>query len=132
MPAQNFPSMDRLYPRHAMSLAAEALSFSPAVYVMGARQVGKSTLAQQLVRARGISDSLSLDDKAVRDAALKDPTSFVASLGESTFIDEVQRAPELLLTIKHEIDRAPRPGRFLLTGSANILTAPKVLDALTG
>jgi uncharacterized protein len=124
--------MTRLYPRHAMSLAAEALDSSPAVFVMGARQVGKSTLAQQLVAARGIPNALNLDVKAVRDAAVADPTSFVADLDGPVFIDEVQRAPELLLAIKEDIDRARRPGRFLLTGSANILTAPKVLDALTG
>lgn len=121
-----------LYPRHAQPLALDALDYSPAVFVMGARQVGKSTLAEQIVAERGIANALSLDSKPVRDAALGDPAGFVANLDGSVFIDEIQRAPELLLAIKRDIDRQRQPGRFLLTGSANILTAPRVHDALTG
>jgi uncharacterized protein len=121
-----------LYPRHVRALIADALDYSPAVFVMGARQVGKSTLAEQIVAERGIANTLSLDSKPIRDAALSDPAGFVAELEGPVFIDEIQRAPELLLAIKQDIDRRRQPGRFLLTGSANILTAPKVLDALTG
>jgi predicted AAA+ superfamily ATPase len=121
-----------LYPRHLQRLVEEALDYSPAVFVMGARQVGKSTLAEQIVAARGIANAISLDSKPARDAALGDPVAFVANLEGPAFIDEIQHAPELLLAIKQDIDRRRRPGRFLLTGSANILTAPRVHDALTG
>ena len=124
--------MTTLYPRHARALVTDALSYSPAVFVTGARQVGKSTLAQQIVAEHGIGQAVTLDDKSVRDAAVGDPTGFVANLKESVLIDEVQRAPDLLLAIKEDIDRQRRPGRFLLTGSANVLTAPKVHEALTG
>jgi hypothetical protein len=120
------------YPRHLQRLVEEALDYSPAVFVMGARQVGKSTLAEQIVAERGFANAVSLDSKPVRDAALGDPVAFVANLEGSALIDEIQHAPELLLAIKQDIDRRRRPGRFLLTGSANILTAPKVHDALTG
>ena len=124
--------MTDLYPRHARALIADALSYSPAVFVMGARQVGKSTLARQIVAEHRIGQAVTLDDKSVRDAAVRDPTGFVANLKGSVLIDEVQRAPDLLLAIKEDIDRQRRPGRFLLTGSANVLTAPKVHEALTG
>jgi predicted AAA+ superfamily ATPase len=115
-----------------MALAADALEHRPAVLIMGARQVGKSTLAEQLATARSISHAITLDDDGPRDAARSDPAGLLADLEGTVLIDEVQRAPGLLLAIKRDIDRARRPGRFLLTGSANILTAPKVLDALTG
>jgi len=121
-----------LYARHALPLAAEALDFSPVVFVQGARQVGKSTLAHELVKTRGFDHSVSLDGPAELDAALSDPTGFVAARPGKVFVDEVQRAPNLLLAIKQRVDREQRAGQFLLTGSANVLTAPKVLDALTG
>ena len=75
---------------------------------------------------------LNLDDKTIRDAAGADPTGFVAVLDGPVLIDEVQRVPELLLAIKDKVDDDQRPGRFLLTGSANLLTAPKIYEALTG
>ena len=78
------------------------------------------------------TDELSLDVRATREAALADPEGFIAGLQGTAFIDEVQRAPDLLLAIKRAVDRDPTPGRFLLTGSANLLTARKVKDALTG
>jgi predicted AAA+ superfamily ATPase len=124
--------MRPLYARHASSRIREALEFSPAVFVMGARQVGKSTLAQQLAAAANIPNAVTLDNEITRNAAVADPMGFLADFGGAVLIDEVQRAPDLLLAIKRDIDRARRPGHFLLTGSANIVTAPKVLDALTG
>ena len=124
--------MTAFIPRHTLALAADALEHRPAALIMGARQVGKSTLARELATVRGMNHVVSLDEQAARDAANADPTGFLAELEGTVLIDEVQRAPELLLAIKHDIDTARRPGRFLLTGSANILTAPKVLDVLTG
>ncbi len=110
----------------------EALDFSPVVFLQGARQVGKSTLAKQIVSARRFDHALTLDDPAQLDAAVDDPVGFLAGLPGTAFIDEIQRAPKLLLAIKQRVDSEQRPGQFLLTGSANVLTAPKVHDALTG
>jgi predicted AAA+ superfamily ATPase len=100
--------------------------------VMGARQVGKSTLTRSIAEREHPADILTLDDRTTRLAANDDPTAFVGGLRRPALIDEVQRAPDLLLAIKESVDRDPRPGRFLLTGSANILTAPKIAEALTG
>ncbi len=118
--------------RHIRSDIVEALSDTRIVFVMGARQVGKSTLASSIVENEHPGTALSLDNKATREAALADPTGFVADLAGPVLIDEVQRAPDVLLEIKAVVDKDPRPGRFLLTGSANILTAPKIAEALTG
>lgn len=118
--------------RHLRPLVLEALGDTRVVVVVGARQVGKSTLVEQIATADRPATVLTLDDQATRDAALEDPTGFVAGLRPPVVIDEVQRAPDLLLAIKVRVDRDPAPGQFLLTGSANILTAPRIADALTG
>ena len=128
MPPESAP----IYPRHARPLVIEALADTRIVLVMGARQVGKSTLTAEIAANDHPSQTFTLDDKTTRDAAIRDPTAFVAGLPGSVLIDEVQRAPDLLLAIKEAVDRDGRPGRFLLTGSANILTAPKIYEALTG
>jgi uncharacterized protein len=75
---------------------------------------------------------LTFDDQATREAAEQDPTGFVADLPTPVVIDEVQLVPDVLLAIKQRVDDDLRPGQFLLTGSANILTAPTIADALTG
>lgn len=121
-----------IFLRSARPLVLEALADTRVVFIAGARQVGKSTLAQQIARMDHPAEQLSLDVRATREAALADPEGFVAGLQGPTFIDEVQRAPDLLLAIKRAVDRDLTPGRFLLTGSANLLTARKVKDALTG
>lgn len=110
----------------------EALDDTRVVAVLGARQVGKSTLVQQIASSDRPAAMLTLDDKATREAAIDDPTGFVAGLETPVVIDEVQRAPDLLLAIKVRVDQHEAPGQFLLTGSANILTAPRIADALTG
>jgi predicted AAA+ superfamily ATPase len=109
-----------------------ALADTRVVLIHGARQVGKSTLAELVIANRPGARAVTLDDAAVRDAARADPVGFVQQSTETLLIDEVQRAPELLLAIKAEVDRNPRPGRFLLTGSAQVLSLPKVADALAG
>ncbi|MGO9249133.1 MAG: ATP-binding protein [Solirubrobacteraceae bacterium] len=120
-------------PRSAKSLVLDALADTRVVFIAGARQAGKSTLARQIAGRTGHElTELSLDRRQTREAALADPEGFIAGLGGPAFIDEVQRAPDLLLAIKDAVDRDPTPGRFLLTGSANILTARTVKDALTG
>ncbi|MGZ4332518.1 MAG: ATP-binding protein, partial [Solirubrobacteraceae bacterium] len=118
--------------RHLRPLVLEALGDTRVVVVLGARQVGKSTLVQRIASTDRPATVLTLDDQATRDGALDDPTGFVAGLRPPVVIDEVQRAPDLLLAIKVQVDRDPTPGQFLLTGSANILTAPRIADALTG
>lgn len=124
--------MPTIFPRHSRPLVLEALADARIVFVMGARQVGKSTLTRDIAEDSYPAQVLTLDDKTTRDAANADPTGFVAGLHGPALIDEVQRAPELLLAIKESVDLDRRPGRFLLTGSANILSAPRIYDALTG
>ena len=120
-----------LFSRHAERMAAEALTDTRVVVVNGARQVGKSTLAE-LIAARYVgARELYLDDQAVRAAAEADSSAFVRHDG-LLMIDEIQRVPELLLAIKREVDRDPRPGRFLLTGSARLLGLRDLPDALPG
>lgn len=100
--------------------------------ILGARQVGKSTLVESIAASDHPSAVLTLDDQATRTGALNDPTGFVAQLRTPVVIDEIQRAPALLLAVKARVDRDPTPGQFLLTGSANLLTAPAIAEALTG
>lgn len=120
-----------MYTRHITSLLMDALADTPVVLLNGARQTGKSTLAQSLATSNAFR-YLTLDDQAVLAAAKHDPAGFVAGLGGPVILDEVQRAPEILLPIKAEVDRDRRPGRFLLTGSANALLLPRVADSLAG
>lgn len=110
----------------------EALGDTRIVVVQGARQVGKSTLAEQIAAKRR-SLLVTLDDLDVRTFALDDPAGFVAQFPEGLLvIDEVQRAPELLIALKAEVDRDKRPGRFLVTGSANLLDLAATHESLAG
>lgn len=99
------------------------------VLLAGPRQAGKTTLARKV--AGKDMRFLTLDDPATLAAAQSDPAGFVRGLDRAV-IDEVQRAPGLLLAIKQSVDEDTRPGRFLLTGSANLMTLPKVADSLAG
>jgi uncharacterized protein len=121
-----------IYARHAHALVLEALADTRVVYVMGARQVGKSTLTGLIAEHDHPARTVTLDDAVTRAAAQADPVGFLAGLDEPVVIDEVQRVPDLLLAIKETVDRDPAPGRFLLTGSANVLSNRRVKDALTG
>ena len=109
---------------------AEALSDTPVVFVQGPRQAGKTTLVRELLADE--RSYLTLDDATTLAAATADPDGFCAGLTGSVALDEVQRAPELLRAIKASVDRDRRPGRFLLTGSAEALMLSKVADALVG
>jgi len=120
----------RILPRHSQETVAEALKDTRVVLITGARQCGKSTLVQQIVKATD-AEWRSLDRAATRQAAQFDPTSFVESQ-QLLAIDEVQRAPDLLLAIKEQVDTDPRPGQYLLTGSAQVLGLKAVPDALPG
>jgi hypothetical protein len=116
-------------PRLVARSLAERLRVMPAVVVTGARQTGKSTLAQEL--APGERRYLSLDDLDVVDAARRDPDVLVGGAQPVT-LDEVQREPDLLRAVKRAIDRQRRPGQFLLTGSANLLLMRQVSESLAG
>lgn len=105
------------------------MSDTRVVFLAGPRQSGKSTLAEHV--AGKDMPYLTLDDSTTLQAAANDPAGFIKGL-DCAVIDEIQRLPELLLPIKASVDRDPRPGRFLLTGSANIMTLPKVADSLAG
>jgi predicted AAA+ superfamily ATPase len=120
----------RILPRHATTAVEEALADTRVVLVNGARQCGKSTLVAQVGAERGM-EWRSLDRAATREAARADPTEFVA-IDSTLVIDEVQRVPDLLLAIKETVDADPRPGRFLLTGSARVLGLRGLPDALPG
>ena len=120
-----------MYPRHILSFLNEALADTPVVLLNGARQTGKSTLVQSLSSGLG-RRYLTLDDRVTLAAAKGDPDGFVAGLDGPVTLDEVQRAPGLFLAIKADVDRDRRPGRFLLTGSANVLLLPDIADSLAG
>lgn len=121
-----------LFPRGISDLVIEALEDTRAVAIIGARQTGKSTLAELIAKQRNFRTKINFDSQPEREGASSDPSAFVAELETPALIDEVQRVPEILLEIKRRVDRDQRPGQFLLTGSANILTAPRIADALTG
>ncbi|MBI4896894.1 MAG: ATP-binding protein [Actinobacteria bacterium] len=122
----------RHFDRRIRPFLIDALKDSRVVYLAGARQVGKSTLVQSLTRKEFDGRLVTLDDHATLQSARRDPDAFVQSFSGAVAIDEVQRVPELLISIKRAVDRNPTPGRFLLTGSANLLALPAVPDALTG
>jgi len=119
------------YPRRLSGRIESALADTPVLLIHGPRQSGKSTLAQA-VAARHGHRYLTLDDAAQLAAATEDPIGFVDRLEGPTVLDEVQRAPALFLPIKAAVDRARDPGRFILTGSANLLRMPTLSDSLAG
>jgi predicted AAA+ superfamily ATPase len=121
-----------MYNRNITSNIAEACLDTPVIFINGARQVGKSTLVKTILPTSTHTKYVTLDDPTVLSAAKNDPLSFLQDLGEQCIIDEVQRAPELFLPIKKIIDEERKPGHFILTGSANILTLPKVSESLAG
>ncbi|MDL2328187.1 ATP-binding protein [Desulfosarcina sp. OttesenSCG-928-A07] len=129
---------------HARTLTQqilEALTDTPVVFLRGARQTGKTTLVKQLADKTFLSGNLSaetpwqyitLDSSTALASALNDPTGFLQELTKPVIIDEAQRAPGLMLAIKEDVDRKRHPGRYLLTGSANILALPGIADSLAG
>jgi uncharacterized protein len=121
-----------LIDRGLTDVVLEAMASARVVALLGPRQAGKSTLARTLAAESLGADYLSLDDEPVRLLASADPAGFIAARQRPAVIDEVQRAPELLLAIKSRVDRDPSRGQFLLTGSANLRRIPAVSDALPG
>ncbi len=134
-----------MIPRHSVVQLREALGDTPVVYLQGARQTGKSTLAKSFAESRSAS-YLTLDTAAVLAAATDDPDGFVAGLPRPAVIDEAQRAPALALAIKAAVDADRHPGQFLLTGSfmrgarpsrspaegSRVMSLPKLAESLAG
>ncbi|KXJ40890.1 MAG: hypothetical protein AXA67_08125 [Methylothermaceae bacteria B42] len=118
--------------RHIASDILDSLRHFPVVLLTGARQVGKSTLAEMLSKTRWKAAYLTLDSRVVLDAALADPDGFISGTPVPAIIDEVQRSPDLMRAIKGVVDRDRRPGQFLLAGSANLMTLQKVSETLAG
>ncbi len=110
----------------------QSLRHAPAVLLTGARQVGKSTLAQATARTDWKADYLTLDRRAVLDAALRDADGLIEGTPTPVVLDEVQRAPDLLRAVKLSVDRDRKPGQYLLTGSANVLALKTVGESLAG
>ncbi|MDR1635088.1 MAG: ATP-binding protein [Bifidobacteriaceae bacterium] len=124
--------MTDLLPRHLEPLARELLGVMPAILIEGARQVGKSTLAQLLAAGR-TSVVANLDDEPTRAALVADPSYFLNRSPDTLVVlDEIQRQPELTAAVKASIDRDRRPGRFILTGSASLLQVKGLADSLAG
>ncbi len=122
---------ENLLPRLIETELRAALEDNPVVLIHGPRQCGKTTLA------RCVGDSLgyayfNFDDPTQRAAAEADPVGFVQDLPDRVIIDEIQHAPDLFSAIKTVVDRKRTAGRFLLTGSANVLLLPKLADSLAG
>lgn len=120
-----------IYPRLAESRVAAALADTPVVLIHGPRQSGKTTLARMVGDPRKYA-YISFDDDVALASAKADPVGFVGDLPERVTLDEVQRAPWLFTALKASVDRHRTPGRFLLTGSANVLLLPRLADSLAG
>lgn len=129
---------DPILARAAETSIDEAMADTPVVLLLGARQCGKSTVALRIADRYG-ANVVTLDDPASLRFAEQDPTGFIQSIAEvrddgyqRAVIDEVQKAPGLFPAIKASVDRHRHPGRFLLTGSANVMSLPKLAESLAG
>lgn len=122
-----------MYQRYIAKPITEALKDTPVILINGARQTGKSTLCRQLV-GEGVFDGqiMTMDDPTTLAAAQADPLGFLQDLSSHAIIDEVQRAPQLFLSIKKLVDENRKERRLILTGSADVMTLPQVADSLAG
>jgi len=121
-----------LLKRNLTNRLLEALSDTPVVLLHGARQTGKSTLVREIARELHPARYLTFDDAVTMGAARRDPLGFLEAYEGPIILDEVQRVPEIFVAIKALVDRERVPGRFLLTGSANVLLLPKLSESLAG
>jgi hypothetical protein len=120
-----------MFPRFVEHKLLEALQDTPVVLIHGSRQSGKTTLAQ-MVGQRHNYLYITFDDVNQLNSAKADPVGFIDSLPEKTILDEIQRVPEIFTSIKSSVDKNRLPGRFILTGSANVLLLPTLSDSLAG
>jgi predicted AAA+ superfamily ATPase len=121
-----------LLKRNLTNRLLEAVSDTPVVLLHGARQTGKSTLVQEISRKRHLATYLTFDDATTMGTAKRDPMGFLEAYDGPVVLDEVQRVPEVFVAIKSLVDRERTPGRFLLTGSANVFLLPKLSESLAG
>jgi predicted AAA+ superfamily ATPase len=122
-----------MYQRYIAKPIIDALKDTPVILINGARQTGKSTLCRQLVEAGSFDGQImTMDDPTTLSAAQADPLGFLQNLSPHVIIDEVQRAPELFLSIKKLVDDNRKGRRLILTGSADVMTLPQVADSLAG
>lgn len=121
-----------MYPRHLDPIVRESLQHARVLLVNGARQTGKTTLVKSLMGSTFPATYQTFDDVATLSAARTDPSGYIKQFSGPVILDEVQRAPEVFLPIKMAVDSNPQPGSFVLTGSANVLTLPRMADSLAG
>ncbi|MBI5346718.1 MAG: ATP-binding protein [Chlamydiae bacterium] len=117
--------------RHIKKILFEALEYMPVVLLRGARQTGKTTLVKSLLLEDGYK-YISFDHIPSLMSAKNDPVGFISNLEKPIILDEIQRVPELFLPIKTDVDENRKPGRYILTGSADPLLVPKLGDSLAG
>jgi uncharacterized protein len=117
--------------RHIQDSVRRAMTDTPVVLLNGARQTGKTTLAQVLAAGSG-AQYFTFDDSATLALAAGDPSGFIRNLTGPVVLDEIQKAPDLFPAIKLAVDKDRQPGRFLLTGSANVMTLPRLSESLAG
>jgi len=122
-----------MYYRYITEPIIEALEDTPVIILNGARQTGKSTLCQQLLEQGVVkAQVVTFDDPTTLAAAQLDPLGFLKDLSEHVILDEIQRVPELFLSIKKLVDQDRKTRRYILTGSTDVMTLPKVADSLAG
>ena len=120
-----------MFKRNIMQTLEKALTRSRVVLLNGARQVGKTTLANELLKNKSYT-YLTFDDELTYLAAKNNISGFISDITKPVILDEVQRVPEIFLAIKRDVDQNPISGRYLLTGSANPLLIPRLGDSLAG
>jgi uncharacterized protein len=121
-----------MFPRHILPDVQAALQHTRVLLINGARQTGKTTLVKALIERGHRAEYITLDDVTILQRAKADPQGFIRDLTGPVILDEVQRAPEIFLPIKMAVDEKQQPGQFVLTGSANVLTLPRLGDSLAG
>lgn len=118
-----------MFNRHAEVLVREAMADTPVVAIQGPRQCGKTTLARLLGADKPY---VTLDDSLALDQALRNPKAFLSAYPDGAILDEIQRAPSLFRSLKADVDKDRRAGKWLVTGSANVMVLPKLSESLAG
>lgn len=121
-----------MYTRHLISRLLTILSDTPVVLLHGARQTGKTTLVRAIATDAHPAEYLTFDDAALLSLARSDPQGFLQGYHRNLVLDEVQLVPEIFPAIKIAVDTDRRPGKFLLTGSANVYLVPRLSETLAG